>query len=89
MPLTEKEFLLEHLLYDCELNRPLQQFLKNIKLIASQRDEIFSAIDFAQDHPMEKAVRAMLAATLMHLDLGMFRFCSLFNLLISNLAQIK
>ena len=74
MPTGETEFILEQLLYDCELSKPMQQFLENIKIIASQRDAIFSAIEFPRDHPIEKAVRAILAATLMHLDLGMFIF---------------
>ena len=46
-------------------------FLENVKLIASQRDTMFSAIEFPADHPIEKSVRAILAATIKHLDLGM------------------
>ena len=76
MPTGENEFTLEQLLYDCELSKPMKKFLENIKIIASQRDAIFSAIEFPQDHPMEKAVRSILSATLMHLNLGMFHFCT-------------
>ena len=77
MACNENEFEVERLLYNCELNTSMQKFLENVKLIASQRDAMFSAIEFQNDHPVEKAVRAILAATVMHLDLGMLQFSSL------------
>ena len=78
MPTDDNAFILEQLLYDCELNKPIGKFLENVKIIASQRDAIFSAIEFPEDHPIEKAVRAIFAATLMHLNLGKLRLYPIF-----------
>ena len=83
MPTNENAFVLEQLLYDCELKRPMKKFLENVKIVASQRDAIFSAIEFPDDHPIEKAVRAIFAATLMHLNLGKLRLYLIFLTLTS------
>ena len=63
--------MLEKLLYEKTAGKRMLLFLENVKMIASQRDTMFSAIEFPADHPIEKSVRAILAATIKHLDLGM------------------
>ena len=69
-------FLLEALLYDETDGKCLEQFLKNVKAIALQND-MLNAVEFPPDHPIEKAVRAVLAATIKHLDLGMYQIAAI------------
>lgn len=69
-PKGENAFVLEELLYDCEISEAMKRLLENLKIIATQRDAMFSAMEFPMDHPVEKALRAIIAPTLMHLDLG-------------------
>ncbi len=63
------KFVLEALLYDETNGKEIEQFLENVKTIVHQ-NEMLSAVEFPSDHPLEKAVRATLAATVKHLDLG-------------------